>query len=526
MKILIAEDKAEDRTLLRLVLESHGHVVVEAANGQEGLDAAADTGIELIISDVLMPVMDGFEFLRNIRKRSSVTFIFYSAVYDSDKDMRFASSLGADGYLVKPRQPLRLMAEIEAILKARSKGGGEPLKDDAEYLENYGQILAAKLQEKVKELEALLLERAEQEERISSFVNNAPGFFYTQLLRPDGSAAIPFASAGIKELLGLSPEAVQETYQAFTATTHPEDRETAWLKTVESARDLIPFHLEYRVVHPEKGTRWVECRGVPQRRADGGTHWHGFMHDITDRKSTEERLREKRERLNVMALELSLAEERERRAIATELHDRIGQDLTLATIKLGMLGKEPSSPKGEQLVGETRELLNGIVRDVRSLTHRISPPILELGSLEAALKWLARQVEADYGLQVAYRSDRGDCGDNALSEELRSVIYHAVRELLINAAKHARATMVRVLVARGDQALRVEVIDDGVGFDACDINDNRATGDGFGLFNVRRRICHLGGSFGVQSRPGQGTRVTLAMPFRTAKQIHKGENVE
>lgn len=521
MKILIAEDNVDDRKLLRLVLESHGHTVVEAANGEEGLRAASDCGIDLIISDVLMPVMDGFEFLRHLRKQSSVPFIFYSAVYDGDNDRRFAASVGADGYLVKPTPPLDLMGAIVAIMDQRCDRSPEPLKDDAEYLENYGQIIASKLQEKVKELEALLLEREEQEERISSFVNNAPGFFYTQLLGPDGGAAITFASAGIKELLGLDPEEVRESYQAFAATIHPEDRETAWLQTVETARDLTPLHLEYRVVHPETGVRWVECRAVPQRRPDGGTHWHGFMHDITDRKSAEEQLREKRERLSAMALDLSLAEERERRAIATELHDRIGQDLTLASIKLGMLGLQPSSPKGEQLIGETRKLVNGIIADVRSLTHRISPPILELGSLEAALKWLARQVEADYGLQVAYGGE--GCG-KTLADELRSAVYHAVRELLINAAKHARATTVRVQLTWRDDALQVDVVDDGVGFDACDINDNRAIGDGFGLFNVRRKIRHLGGSFLVESRPGRGTRVTLTMPLlRGQAKSQRGE---
>src|ERR1035437_6782221 len=105
MKILIVDDNNDDRNLLRCILQVHGHEVTEAVNGLEGLQTASNYGLDLIISDVLMPVMDGFQFLRNLRESNSIPFIFYSAVYDSDMDMQLATSLGADGYLAKPMIP-------------------------------------------------------------------------------------------------------------------------------------------------------------------------------------------------------------------------------------------------------------------------------------------------------------------------------------------------------------------------------------------------------------------------------------
>jgi CheY-like chemotaxis protein len=115
MKILAVDDNSDERKMLRYLLQAHGHDVMEAVNGWEGLQAVSDHGPDLIISDILMPVMDGFQFLRNLRRLSSVTFVFYSAVYDGPNDMQLATSLGADGYIIKPKDPVELIAEIERI---------------------------------------------------------------------------------------------------------------------------------------------------------------------------------------------------------------------------------------------------------------------------------------------------------------------------------------------------------------------------------------------------------------------------
>lgn len=238
--------------------------------------------------------------------------------------------------------------------------------------------------------------------------------------------------------------------------------------------------------------------------------------DITERRRSEELLREKKERLNAMALDLSLAEERERRAIASELHDHIGQNLSLARIKLGMLARHITGENPGLLLDEARSILDSVIHDVRAITHRVSPPILESGSLEAALKWLGRQIESDYGLQVQFVDDM--C-DKPLSEEARSVLYHAVRELLINVVKHARAASVTVSVGRNDEALQVTVADDGIGFDYSGINENGVIGNGYGLFNVRRRICHFGGAFQIESSVGKGSRVSMVMPLDALQTI-------
>jgi len=394
MKILIVDDNTDDRTMLRRVLEAHGHDVVEAGNGQEGLRTASAHSLDLIISDVLMPVMDGFQFLRNLRGLSAIPFVFYSAIYDGNRDKQLAASLGADGYLVKPKDPVELMEEIGRIAGEKSIKSSGLLADDAEYLKRYSQVVVSKLEEKVRELEEALAER----------------------------------------------------------------------------------------------------------------------------KRVEQALLEKQQRLSDVTVELSLAEERERRRIATELHDTIGQDLALARIKLGTVAKSHLRDEEAGIIDTTREMLGGMIQRVRHLTHMISPPILESGGLEAALKWLGRQMETDYGLRVAFMDDMGE---KPLTEEIRSVLYHAVRELLINVVKHAGTGTARVTVGREGARIVIKVEDDGGGFDPASIEQSltREQG-GFGLFNVRRRIIHLGGTFEVESSPGVGTCVTIGMPLERMRDDH------
>lgn len=232
--------------------------------------------------------------------------------------------------------------------------------------------------------------------------------------------------------------------------------------------------------------------------------------DITELKQAEQALLDKQQRLSSITVELSLAEERERRRIATELHDNIGQDLILAQIKLGVLAKSSLTNAEAGILDNTREILGSIIQRVRFLTHMISPPILESGGLEAALKWLTRQMEADYCLQIAFADDTRK---KNLSKEIQSVLYHAVRELLINIAKHAECSAASVSVGRNDDNIVINIEDDGVGFDSNAIEENLAQGSGFGLINVRRRIYHLGGTFTIESSPGTGTRITITMPL-------------
>jgi PAS domain S-box-containing protein len=237
------------------------------------------------------------------------------------------------------------------------------------------------------------------------------------------------------------------------------------------------------------------------------------VRDITERKQAERERKqlEEQSRRTEMALELSIAEERERSAIATELHDRIGQDLALAKIKLGMLAKSVTGKKANTILSDIREILDGAIRGVRTLTRRVGLSILESGSLTIALKCLCRQVEKDYGLRVLFQDDGHE---KSVSLEIRKELHYSVRELLINVAKHATAKSTRVVTSSKNGGVLIRVEDDGIGFDPVSAETFLAEeGGGFGLFNIRRRIIHLGGEFDVESAPGNGCRISISIPL-------------
>ena len=202
LKILIVDDNADDRRLLKYIIERKGHEAIEAGDGLEGLRMAKIHRPDLIISDALMPVMDGFQFLRQIKEDEtlrSIPFIFYSATYRADKDVDLALALGAEAYIIKPKEPEELWEEVEIILQNREEGAvitPELIKEDEEYLKRYREVVATKLEEKIRELEATRTRLEESEAFAKNILESVDEGFIVidrdyRILRPTR----PFAAA-------------------------------------------------------------------------------------------------------------------------------------------------------------------------------------------------------------------------------------------------------------------------------------------------------------------------------------------
>lgn len=267
---------------------------------------------------------------------------------------------------------------------------------------------------------------------------------------------------------------------------------------------------EELLVVSDGSLRWFETAKSPfcnEKGAIIGTT--GIARDITERKEAERTLQTYQEQLSELADRLALAEERERRRIASELHDQVGQTLAFAKMKLDELATVVSREK-KPLVSELAEALELSISDVRSLTFQLSPPVLyELG-FSAALDWLGDWLKEKHGLHVRVSDDGGS---RLLGEEARGVLFQVVRELLINCVKHAKTPEAWVSIRTGSDTLQLEVADDGKGFHAVDSPTTCGVGGGFGLFNVRQRIGHLGGELRIESGIGRGTVVRLSVPL-------------
>jgi PAS domain S-box-containing protein len=141
----------------------------------------------------------------------------------------------------------------------------------------------------------------ESDQRMAHYFESAPGFFYTVLKRSDGSYAMPFASAGIRDLFGLDPADVAHDIALLAAMVHSDDSEMTLRKTEQSAKNMMPYHVEYRIVHPQKGVRWMEAHSLPHPMSESGMRWDGFMHDITERKRMEEELHQREQMFRTLA---------------------------------------------------------------------------------------------------------------------------------------------------------------------------------------------------------------------------------
>jgi signal transduction histidine kinase len=211
-------------------------------------------------------------------------------------------------------------------------------------------------------------------------------------------------------------------------------------------------------------------------------------------------------RLRALASELVLTEQRERRRLATDLHDYLAQLLVLARLKLGQAQPKITEGAASTLLLQAEDALKQALTYTRTLVADLSPPVLREFGLPAALTWLGDHM-LPHGLSVAVTIGK-DC--RQLPEDQAVLLFQSVRELLMNVSKHAGADRAIVsLSMAADGTLRVVVEDAGKGFDAAAAD---RPSDQFGLFSIRERMQVMGGTLEVDSSPGRGTKATLILP--------------
>ncbi len=172
MKVLVVEDNKNDRLLLSTLLKNNRNDVSEACNGIEALEQIEKVKPDIIISDIMMPEMDGFMLLQTLREnrnKKTIPFVFYSATYTSEKDIEFGLSLGASRFIIKPMEPMALLTEIEGVIKEFESGELKPAKPSItpeEYKEKYNQRILHKLESKIKNLEEEIRKRKEAQNEL------------------------------------------------------------------------------------------------------------------------------------------------------------------------------------------------------------------------------------------------------------------------------------------------------------------------------------------------------------------------
>jgi len=485
-RIFLADEYQIVRQGLRALLEKETglEVVGEAASGPAVMRQVQDVAPDIVLLDLGLPELHGVEAIRQILAASPQVKIIALSIYD---DRRFVVNIlkaGASGYLLKDCAFEELTKAIRTVQE--SKTFLSPGLSD---------IVAQDYIEVLRDSEAYFR---------TIFEVTTIGI---ALLNKDGR--VVEANPALQQMLGYSlTELVNQMFTVFILPDDASRCKALFRELVQGKQDS--YQVEKKYVRKDGQTAWGRLNVSLIRGAKVEDHLAVCMiEDITAQKQAEKEIRTYQEQLRSVASELSLTEEQERRRLATDLHDHVGQILALAQIKLGAIRESASSTHLVEPMDEVRRLIEQTIQYTRSLSFELSPPILYDLGFEAAVEWLAELVQEQHGITVKVQTDRSP---KSMNDEIRVILFQTMRELLVNLAKHANAKNIRVFIAREDATLQVKIEDDGLGMG---ISADAANGpSGFGFFSIGERLKYLGGHLEVVSEPGWGTRVTLQVPLK------------
>src|ERR1700682_2643713 len=317
-----------------------------------------------------------------------------------------------------------------------------------------------------------------------------------------------YVTRAYQEIWGHSPEGVYENPRSWLEGVYADDR-----KRVEDAeRRLVRGEpqqaIEFRVVRPDGSISWVVSRAYPVRDAQGYAHrWVGIARDITESKRAHEELRR-------LSGELLRLRDEERRKFARDLHDSTAQDLVALATMLGQLRRSiPSSErKSRKLLSECRALADKCIREVRTLSYVLHPPMLDEAGLGDAIReyvnGFTKRSGIDVELELSPRLGR-------MSREVELALFRVVQESLTNIQRHSGSQQAKIRIHR-DSKLTVEISDRGHGASASVSREKKELWfkTGVGISSMQERVKLIGGRFDIDST-GQGTivRVTIPLPL-------------
>lgn len=307
----------------------------------------------------------------------------------------------------------------------------------------------------------------------------------------------------------------------FADVTHPEHRAVDAEAVRQLAAGQIQKHeTEKRYLKKNGAEIWAARALTKVRSADGKTFYAlAMIQDTTERKQAEAARRTAGERLGMLSRQLIETQEAERRHLARELHDEMGQTLTAAKLHLQALQRFPDPVAQPERLEKAVGLVDRLLEDVRNLSLNLRPPMLDDLGLVASLRWLLDQRARAAGLQVRFEYD---AFDKRPESALETACFRVAQEALTNVVRHAQAQNVFVELRREPDGVSLLVRDDGAGFLVAGAQQRAGRGGSLGLLGMEERAALLGGTVRVNSTPGKGTEVRGWFPMGADREEPKG----
>ncbi|MCB0191997.1 MAG: response regulator [Anaerolineae bacterium] len=545
IKILVVDDNEQNRYLLHVLLRGNGYQVETVANSAEALAAARSNPPDLIIADILMPVMDGFSLCRHWKadeQLKAIPFVFYTATYTDPQDEEFALSLGAERFIVKPVEPDDFIQMVRQVIANHEAGDlvvrHEPPSPEPVFYKQYNQTLVHKLEEKMQELEAAnralaqdLAERQQMEQalraaeaRYRALVEQLPAITYIVELGPTRRTV--YISPQIEAVLGFSPEAWLADPELWIKQLDPRDREQTVTAVQRADATGAPLNIQYRTLHKSGDVVWLHNLSQRISLADepGRVHHrHGVMFDITARKQLQDQYLQAQKMEAIGQLTAGIA------------HD-FNNLLTVINGFAGLMKQQlsPVDPVQEMV---DKILLSGeraanLVRQLLTFSRKqiTEPQVLDLNRVVTGMKAMleriiGEQIQVETHLATDLWSIEADLTQMEqiivnLVVNARDVMPQGGR-LVIETANivldtHFTATH---LAAKPGKHVLLSISDTGPGM-TPDMKERlfepffttKEQGTGLGLATVYGIVKQSGGQILVYSELGQGTIFKIYLP--------------
>jgi len=295
---------------------------------------------------------------------------------------------------------------------------------------------------------------------------------------------------------------------------HPDDREAFRAERRKLlAGEISSWSSEGRYIRKDGVTGWARVFvSLVRNQANEPHYLVTVVEDITEKIQAERALQKSQQELRALTGRLINAQEEERKRISRELHDDLSQKLALLAFNAGGLLAEPavSSEKMNQKLRNLQGQVQQLAQDVRQISHKLHPSILDDLGLVAALDELCQEFSAREGIAVAFESE---AVPDVLPIDLASCLYRISQEALHNVLKHAQASQVRLRLSASADGIHLCIRDNGVGFDS----EAGLSRPGLGIVSMKERIRLVNGEFSMYSQPGQGTELIAFVPVSRQK---------
>ncbi len=515
VNILLVDDQPAKLLSYEVMLEELAENLIKATSAKEALEKLLRTEVAIVLMDVNMPEIDGFELASMIRQHprfQRTAIILISAVNLTDLDRLKGYERGAVDYISVPVIPELLRAKVKVFAELHRK---------TRQLETLNRELEKRVEERTQELakraevlEQLNLMLAHKNQELDAIIHTAPDIIFSR--HPNGSR--DYISDRFYDYTG-APAGTAHGMD-WMEYVHPDDKEKAtveWTRCVESGAN---YEAEYRLRSRESLYRWFRARAVPIRNERGEIiRWYGTCSDIHDSKLLEQSIRESAIKLEKMvdertaelrelSVRLMTMQDQEHRRIARELHDGLGQELAVAKIVLdSALQQEPTAPI-KRAYTEAITIIDRAIQQVRSMSHLLHPPLLDEVGLLSAISWYVDGLSERSGIETSLHVEPQDFP--RLSPDLETAIFRIVQEALTNVFRHAGANHVWITLAQRGVQTVITVRDDGRGI-GQKIAELQPESLGVGIRGIKQRAKEFGGELRV-SNANPGTVVEVVIP--------------